>query len=67
MLQLNLFQDNLSKSYGGSDCSSYNNTIIQLSRGEGWDPINQFNPATFFVPVQSQKLNFKRHMVFFFL
>ena len=21
---------------------------IQLSRVEGWDPINQFNPATFF-------------------
>ena len=20
---------------------------IQLSRGKGWDPINQFNPATF--------------------
>jgi len=22
-------------------------TTIQLSRGEGWDPINRFNPATF--------------------
>ena len=35
---------------------------IQLSRGEGWDPINWLNAATFFVPVQSQDLDFQHHM-----
>ena len=35
---------------------------IQSLRGENWDSIIQFNPATFCVPVPSQDLNFERHM-----
>ena len=37
---------------------------IQLSRGEGWDPIYwyMYNPATFFVPVPSQVMDFERRM-----
>ena len=31
---------------------------IQLSRGVGWDPINQFSTATLFVPVPGQNLDF---------
>jgi hypothetical protein len=35
---------------------------FQLSRG-GRDPINQFNPATYFVPVPShENLDIQRHM-----
>ena len=26
--------------------------------GEGWDPINWFNPNTYFVPVLNQDLDF---------
>jgi hypothetical protein len=32
-----------------------------------WDPICMFNPATFFVPVPSQNLDFQRHMSWSFL
>jgi len=35
---------------------------IQLSRGEGWDPINWFNATTVFVPVSSQDMAFQPHM-----
>jgi len=33
---------------------------------EGWDLINRFNPATFVVPVQSQDLDFKRDISWYF-
>jgi len=37
---------------------------IKLSRGEGWDPINRFNPPPthIVVSVPSHDLNFQRHM-----
>jgi len=40
---------------------------IEFSRGKGWDHINRFNPATFFVPVPSQDLDFKCHMSWSFV
>jgi hypothetical protein len=36
---------------------------IQLSRREGWNPINQFNPATILCLSQSQDLDFNRQML----
>jgi hypothetical protein len=35
---------------------------IQLSRREGWNPINRFSTATFFVHIPSQDLYFQRYM-----
>jgi hypothetical protein len=40
---------------------------IQLSIGEGWNPIKGFSPAICFVPVTSQDLDFQHHMSWFFL
>jgi hypothetical protein len=37
---------------------------IQLSIGEGWDPINRFNPVC---AHPSQDLDFHRHMSQFFI
>jgi hypothetical protein len=39
---------------------------IQLSIGEGWNPIKGFSPAICFVPVTSQDLDFQHHMSWFF-
>ena len=50
------------------NCERFTETIVlqlevQLLIGEGWDPIIQFNPATFFVIVPSQDIDFQRHML----
>jgi hypothetical protein len=39
---------------------------LELSRGEGWDPINRNNLTTF-VPVPNQDLDFQCHMSWSFL
>lgn len=40
---------------------------IQLPLENGWDPINQFHPITFCIPVPSQNVDFQRHMEWSFL